>query len=142
MGVEETEKRYPDDRHDQGRIGYDIYSANNSGKELFIEVKHFRGDAGIWQLTPYEWAKALEAKQKYYVYIVSKLKSGNIPQIEIIQNPVKYLNPDPAAHKQFSKWRNGVSRVVKLGRVKPLYRQINNLLIFFVNNSILGFKIS
>lgn len=119
MGFEETENRYPDDRHDQSGIGYDIYSANNSGPDLFIEVKHFRGDTGIWQLTPHEWAKALEAKQKYYVYIVSKLKSGNIPQIEIIQNPVKYLNPDPAAHKQFSRWRNGVSRVVKLGRVKP-----------------------
>ncbi|MBA7560716.1 hypothetical protein ES708_02345 [subsurface metagenome] len=116
MGFEETENRYPDDRHDQGGIGYDIYSASKSGQELFIEVKHFRGDPGIWQLTPHQWAKAQEVKHKYYVYIVSRLKAGNIPQIDIIRNPVRYLNPDPPAQKQYSRWRNGVCRVVKLER--------------------------
>lgn len=103
-----------EDRHQQRLIGYDIYSYNDNKEEKFIEVKHFRGESGEWELTPTQWKKAEEEKDKYFVYIVSQIRKGNNPIIEIIQNPRKYLTPDPPIKKIFSGWKNGVSKVVKL----------------------------
>lgn len=113
MSFEEMEGRYPDDRHQQPGIGYDVYSVTDAGEERFIEVKHFRGEAGLWELTPYQWKKGEEERDRYYVYVVSGLRIGSTPTIEIIQNPVKYLIPDPPVQKKFSSWRNGISRTVK-----------------------------
>lgn len=117
MSFEEIEGRYPDDRHRQLGIGYDIYSVNDTEEERFIEVKHFRGESGLWELTPYQWKKTEEERDRYYVYVVSGLREGNTPAIEIIQNPVEYLIPDPPAQKKFSSWRNGISRVVKCQKI-------------------------
>jgi len=117
MRFEEIEGREPNDRHRQGAIGYDIYS-NITGKEKrFIEVKHFRGEAGSWELTPHEWKKAEQEKDKYFVYVVSGLREGNNPIIEIIQNPCKYLTPDPPVQKKFSNWKNGVIKVIRCQKV-------------------------
>lgn len=113
MTFEESEGRYPNDRHQQSGIGYDIYSVTDAGEERFIEVKHFRGEPGLWELTPYQWEKGQKETDKYYVYVVNGLREGQIPAIEIIQNPVKYLIPDPPVQKRFSSWRNAVSRLVK-----------------------------
>lgn len=113
MRFEEFEGREPDDRHKQPAIGYDIHS-NTTGKEgRFIEVKHFRGEAGTWELTPHQWKKAEQEEDKYFVYVVSGLGEGNNPIIEIIQNPCKYLTPDPPVQKKFSNWKNGVIKVIK-----------------------------
>ena len=54
---------------------------------------------------------------KFFVYVVSGLKKGMTPQIQIIQNPVKYLMPDPPYKKSFSDWKNGVVKVVKCQKV-------------------------
>jgi len=117
MRFEEIEGREPDDRHKQRRIGYDIYSKTEDEKERFIEVKHFRGGSGTFELTSYEWKKAEMEKDNYFVYVVSGLKKGDNPTIEIIQNPVKYLMPDPPIQKKFSDWKNGVIKVVKCKKV-------------------------
>lgn len=117
MSFEEMEGRYPDDRHKQSGIGYDVYSITDTGEERFIEVKHFRGESGLWELTPHQWKKAEEESDRYYVYVVSGLRDGNTPAIELIQNPTKYLIPDPPVQKKFSSWRNGVSRVVKCQKI-------------------------
>jgi len=108
--VEEMEGRVSEDRHSQPAIGYDIYSKTNSGDELFIEVKHFRGVAGTWGLTPHQYKKAETVKERYFVYIVSDLLEGSAPKIEIIQNPTKYLTLDPPIDKKYSWWKNGVKR--------------------------------
>lgn len=117
MRFEEIEGRYPDDRHQQLGIGYDVYSRTDTDEERFIEVKHFRGEPGAWELTPHQWKKNEEEKDSYYVYVVSGLKEGNTPAIEIIQDPIKYLIPDPPVQKKFSSWQNGVSRVVKCQKI-------------------------
>jgi hypothetical protein len=117
MTFEEIEGRYPDDRHQQLGIGYDVYSGTDTDEERFIEVKHFRGEPGIWELTPHQWKKAEEEKDSYYIYVVSGLREGNTPAIEVIQNPIKYLIPDPPVQKKFSSWQNGVSRVVKCQKI-------------------------
>jgi hypothetical protein len=114
---EDIEDREPDDRHKQPGIGYDILSRGKNGDELYIEVKHFRSDAGTWELTPHQWKKAEEEGDKYFMYIVSGLKLGYTPNIEIIQNPVKYLTLDPPFKKQFSDWKNGVLKTVKLQKI-------------------------
>lgn len=117
MRFEEIEDREPDDRHAQYAIGHDIYSKTKDGEERFIEVKHFRGEAGAWELTPHQWKKAEQEGDKYFVYIISRLREGSNPTIEMIQNPIKYLMPDPPVQKKFSNWRNGVIKVVKCQKV-------------------------
>ena len=104
-------EREPDDRHAQYSIGYDIYSSDDK-MELFIEVKHFQGEAGTWNLTAHQWKMASKEKNNYFVYIVSHLRDDNSPTIDIIQNPVKYLEPNPPINKEFSNWKNGVIRTV------------------------------
>lgn len=114
---EEIEGREANDRHDQQGIGYDIYSKMKTEEERFVEVKHFRGEAGTWELTPHQSKKAEIEKDRYFVCIVSGLKEGSTPILEIIQNPIKYLTPDPPIQKKFSDWKNGVVRVVKCQKV-------------------------
>jgi hypothetical protein len=114
---EDIEGRQVDDRHKQPGIGYDIYSEDSGKDERYIEVKHFRGEAGAWELTPHQWKKAEQEGDKYYVYVVSGLKEGASPIIELIQNPVKYLSPDPPAQKKFSDWKNGVVKIITSQRV-------------------------
>jgi hypothetical protein len=110
MRFEEEQYRIPEDRHDQHGIGYDIYSYTNNEK-YYIEVKHFSGAGGKITLTPHQWEKAKKEEDKYYIYVVSKLKVGNSPILEIIQNPVKYLLPDPV-DKTISNWKNGVIKQI------------------------------
>lgn len=117
MRFEEMEDREPDDRHTQRSIGYDIYSKTKDGRERFIEVKHFRGDTGTFELKSYQWKKAENEKDKYFVYIMSGLREGGNPKLEIIQNPVKYLTPNPPIHKTFNSWKNGVKKIVGLKKV-------------------------
>ena len=116
MEFEETEDRIPEDRHDQPGIGYDIFSRTSDGKELYIEVKHFRENIGTWELTPHEWKKAEEQQYSYFVYIVVGLVEGKTPSVQVIQNPIKYLSPDPPIQKKFSRWKNGVRRVITLSK--------------------------
>lgn len=117
MRFEELEGKKPDDRHKQQAIGYDIYSEIKGEEERFIEVKHFRGESGDWELTPHQWKKAKQEQDKYFVYVVSELREGNNPIIEIIQNPVEYLTPNPPIQKRFSNWKNGVIKVIKCQKV-------------------------
>ena len=117
MRFEEIEGREPDDRHGQKGIGYDIYSKTKAKEERFIEVKHFRGEVGPWELTPHQWKKAEQEEDKYFVYVVSGLREVNNPIIEIIQDPIKYLMPDPPVQKKFSNWKNGVIKVIKCQKV-------------------------
>lgn len=117
MRLEELEDRESEDRHKQKGIGHDIHSKTKDGNEMFIEVKHFRGEAGSFELKPHQWKKAEQEGDKYFVYIISGLKKGNKPKLEIIQDPVKYLMPDPPAEKKFSDWKNGVAKAIDLQKV-------------------------
>ncbi|MBU4502159.1 MAG: DUF3883 domain-containing protein [Nanoarchaeota archaeon] len=117
MRFEELEDREAEDRHKQKRIGYDIHSKTKDGNEMFIEAKHFRGEAGTFELKPHQWKKAEQEGDKYFVYIISGLKEGNKPKLEIIQDPVNYLMPDPPAEKKFSDWKNGVAKAIDLQKV-------------------------
>ena len=117
MRFEEIEGREPNDRHKQQAIGYDIYSNTTSKEERFIEVKHFRGEAGTWEFTPHQWKKAEQEEDKYFAYVVSGLREGNNPIVEIIQNPIEYLTPDPPVQKKFSNWKNGVIKVIKCQKI-------------------------
>ncbi len=116
---EEIEGKEPDDRHKQRKIGYDIFSSikDEDDKRQFIEVKHFRGEPGTWELDHYQWKKAEQEGDRYFVYVVSGLRKGMIPKIQIIQNPIKYLVPDPPIKKSFSDWNGGIARLVKCQKV-------------------------
>lgn len=113
MRFEETEGRTPHDRHEQRGIGYDIYSEGGNEEKRFIEVKHFRGDARTWQLTAHQWKKAEQEQDSYFVYVVSGLREGREPIIEVLQNPSNYLTPNPPRTKRFSNWQNGIMQVIK-----------------------------
>jgi len=117
---EKLQNREAEDRHTQKCIGYDVYSKDKDGNERFIEVKHFRGSPGIWRLTSKEWEKAIKEMDKYFVYIVSGLKTGETPLIQIIQNPFNSLTPDPQKNITFSNWKNSVKEEIKL---KPLIKE-------------------
>ena len=117
MRFEEIEGREPDDRHKQRAIGYDIYSKTRDEEERFLEVKHFRGDPSTFELQPHQWKKAEIEKNRYFVYVVSGLMEGSTPALEIIQNPIRYLMPDPPVQKKFSNWKNGVIKVIKCKKV-------------------------
>ena len=117
MRFEEVEGREPENRESQKGIGYDIYSKGKDNEELFIDVKGLRWESGSWELTSAEWKKAEEEKEKYFVYVVSRIGRDTGPIIEIIQNPVKYLFPDPPVKKSFSDWKNAVTKVVKSQKV-------------------------
>ena len=114
---EHTEGWKTEDRHQQRNIGYDIYSYNDKEEEKFIEVKHFRGRAEEWELTPPQWKKAEGEGDKYFVYVVSRIRAGNNPTIEMIKNPKKYLTPEPPEKKIFSEWKNGVVKRIKLKKI-------------------------
>lgn len=103
----------------QRKIGYDIFSSikDEDDKRQFIEVKHFRGEPGTWELDHYQWKKAEQEGDRYFVYVVSGLRKGMIPKIQIIQNPIKYLVPDPPIKKSFSDWNGGIARLVKCQKV-------------------------
>jgi len=117
MRFEEIEGREPEDRHKQQAIGYDIYSKTIDEDEWFIEVKHFRGDPGTFELQPHQWKKAEIEKDRYFVYVLSGLMEGSTPRLNIIQNPIKYLTPDPPVQKKFSDWKKGVIKVIKCQKV-------------------------
>jgi hypothetical protein len=96
-----------------------LHSQGSDSDKRYIEVKHFRGEAGAWVLTPHQWKKAEQEEDKYYVFIVSGVKAESTPKIKVIQNPVKYLTPDPPSEKKFSDWKNAVAKTITSEKVKP-----------------------
>jgi len=113
INYEASEERVAEDRHRQKGIGYDVYSKTPDGEEIFIEVKHFSEQAGRFRLTPHQLKKAKLEGDKYYVYVVTGLKEGDhLKKIFIIQNPVKWLTPDPPVEPEYSDWQAGVKEEI------------------------------
>ena len=116
--IEEFEGREAEDRHDQRGIGYDIFSRDTAtNMERFIEVKGFRGEGGSITMTAHEWKKAEQEGDRYYLYIVTGLQENSTPQLSVIQNPVKYLSPDPPIEKKVSDWKNGIQKMIIFRKV-------------------------
>jgi len=108
---EEAEGRIAEDRHKQRGIGYDVYSSTDDGEERFIEVKHFGEQEGKFKLTPHQLKKAKKEGNKYYVYIVVGLREEVHPKkLILIQNPLKWLTPDPPVEAEYSDWKNAVKQ--------------------------------
>jgi hypothetical protein len=113
LNYEASEGRVAEDWHRQKRIGYDVYSKKPDGEETFIEVKHFREQAGRFRLTPYELKKARLESEKYYVYVVTGLKEGDHQKkLYIIQDPIKWLKPDPPVEQEYTNWQGSVKEEV------------------------------
>jgi len=108
LNYENGEGRPAEDRHRQKRIGYDVYSKTPEGEERFIEVKGFKDKEGTITLTSYEREKAQKEQDKYYIYVVTGVKEGSKPKLYIIQNPLKWLTPDPPAEENYSDWKNAI----------------------------------
>lgn len=109
LNYESGEGGAAEDRHKQKGIGYDVYSKTADGEERFIEIKGFREKEGPFNLTPHELEKARKECDKYYVYVVSGLKEGFTPKkLFIIQNPTRWLTPDPPIKEEYSDWKNAV----------------------------------
>jgi len=68
--------------------GYD-FQVNVNDKSFLAEVKGIREKKGRFRLTENEYKKALEYKEKYIITIILNL--NNIPNILIIDNPIKNL---------------------------------------------------
>ena len=84
---------------------------------MFIEVKHFSEQEGTFKLRPYQLKKAEKEGDKYYVYIVTGLKEGIHPKkLFIIQNPAKWLTPEPPVEEEYSDWKNAVMKEFELGK--------------------------
>jgi hypothetical protein len=115
MNYENGENWETEDRHKQRRIGYDVYCSNDQGDEKFIEVKHFGEQEGRFKLTPHELKKAKEEQDRYYVYVVTGLAEGDhSKKVFIIQNPTKWLTPNPPVEKEYSDWKNAVKKEVTM----------------------------
>lgn len=113
INYEATQGREAEDRHRQKGIGYDVYSKKDDGEEMFIEVKHFGEQPGGFRLTPHQLKKARIEGNKYYVYVLAGLREGDHPKVlYIIQDPVRWLTPDPPVQQEYSDWNGGVKHEV------------------------------
>jgi len=87
---EEKQGRTPQDVSLEN-LGFDIRSVDKEGNVRYIEVKA-RAKLGNIALTQNEWFKAQRFGDDYYLYVV--FNAAKSPQLFIIQNPTKNLNPD------------------------------------------------
>ncbi|MCC9072127.1 DUF3883 domain-containing protein [Flavobacterium sp. F-65] len=69
--------------------GYDFEIKNT--QTYFVEIKGINDASGGIVFTSKEWLIAKRKKEKYFLIIVSNL--NDVPQIKIINNPAKELNP-------------------------------------------------
>ncbi len=90
MKYERENGREPEDVSTEN-LGFDIRSKDKDGKIRYIEVKA-RADIGSVVLTQNEWFKAMRFGDDYYLYVV--FNAATKPQLHIIQNPAKNLNPE------------------------------------------------
>ena len=69
----------------QLKNGYDLRSIRPNEPARFIEVKG-RARVGEVELTPNEWAQAVNHGDRYWLYVVYNCDSPN-PTLRVIQNP-------------------------------------------------------
>jgi len=80
MGIEEGEKRRPDDSPAKRNEHYDIYSYDpKTGEERFIEVKGHAGMQIFGELSKGEFDFGVEKGDKYWLYIVFNLTTAGDP---------------------------------------------------------------
>jgi hypothetical protein len=73
--------------------GWDITSFDESGNEIFIEVKSTKGTIiNNLDITSNEWNAAIENKEKYLIYLVNNALNEKIRIFEIIKNPSEHVN--------------------------------------------------
>ena len=92
MDYEIKNQRKPEDVSQQN-LGFDIRSVDANGNIRYIEVKA-RNQEGSIVLTKNEWFKAQRFGDDYFLYVVFNATQEN-PELIIIQNPAKNLNPQP-----------------------------------------------
>jgi SNF2 family DNA or RNA helicase len=90
MEYEMKNGRKPSDVHLEN-LGFDIRSIDEKGNIRYIEVKA-RAKVGNIALTQNEWFKAQRFGDDYYLYVIFNATTS--PQLFIIQNPAKNLNPE------------------------------------------------
>lgn len=95
MEHERKEGRFPEDVSKEN-LGFDIRSKDKDGNIRYIEVKA-RAEEGSIALTQNEWFKAQRFWDDYYLYVVFNAVKN--PQLHIIQNPAKNLNPEEKIEK-------------------------------------------
>lgn len=72
--------------------GWDITSFDESGNEIYIEVKSSKGNIiNQLEITDNEWNAANKENQKYYIYLVNNALNENIKIFEKIKNPAKLV---------------------------------------------------
>jgi len=79
--------------HDDNRDypGWDITSYDESGKEIFIEVKSARKSKTVFNITAHEWEAAKREGDKYFIYLVENALTNKIKIVGRIKNPFKYV---------------------------------------------------
>ena len=87
MSYEEAEGRLPRDVSKENR-GWDIESADDSGKLRFIEVKGRRPDAETVAVSRNEWLTCMNKRGDYYLAIVF-VDDGKPTGIHMIADPIK-----------------------------------------------------
>ncbi len=92
MDYEIKNQRKPEDVSKQN-LGFDIRSVDANGNIRYIEVKA-RNQEGNIVLTKNEWFKAQRFGNDYFLYVVFNATQEN-PELLVIQNPAKNLNPQP-----------------------------------------------
>ncbi|MEN2985038.1 MAG: helicase-related protein, partial [Dictyoglomaceae bacterium] len=95
MEYERKAGRFPEDVSKEN-LGFDIRSKDKDGNTRYIEVKA-RAEEGSIALTQNEWFKAQRFWDDYYLYVVFNAVKN--PQLYIIQNPAKNLNPEEKIEK-------------------------------------------
>jgi len=114
---EESEKRITDDSpRDQKNVGYDLSSSDGISKR-FIDIKSSKYDNLVITIQRSEWRKAELEGDNYYLYIVTGLRAGGTPTLQIIQNPIKYLKPDITSRINISNWVHAVRFEISYSKI-------------------------
>lgn len=83
--------------------GYDILSFEREGMERFIEVKTTTSDSSQFQLTANEYKVAKLKQKSYWIYFV-RINQDTVPEVEILNHPVKMQEEGGLLFRPSSYW--------------------------------------
>lgn len=74
-------------------MGYDIQSYDESGNEIYIEVKTTSGDKTTpFDITQRELERSIEDSEKFYLYRISDFKDNDKVKLTILKGSLKEQN--------------------------------------------------
>jgi len=92
IGFPELAKRVVHEEAEGNRPGWDISSFDENQQPICIEVKSSIGKINQLEITYNEWEAAKRKGDTYFIYLVQNLTEHGPLKIELIKDPVRYVN--------------------------------------------------